>query len=491
MKITDIQVEKFRNISDIDIAFAPRLNAIAGQNGTSKTSVLGLIGHVFTFGNAHKTLAGKKFATEFSDIFKFAYPTYDKAGNHRWLTKLDTDQKIPAISYDRKQKGKQNTLRVRVGGSKQNSKKVAYPVIYLGMGRLFPLTLERSIVSNTSVLSTEETKEFIDLHNEILMIIDENVQPESITSSSKRFYAAKTDKYDHLGNSAGQDNLGQIITALLSFKRLRAELGDKYDGGILLIDELDASLFPAAQMKLVEKLHKKALELNLQIFFTTHSLEVLAETAKFKDSKIIFLDKGTGSIQPRYGLNVPELRKSLLVLGPDALHQLFDKKYVYCEDDEAVDMLKSILPKDIKDKVDIISTKLGAGNLKEIAKRKIPDFKDSIIVLDGDEPASDLKNVVSLPGDFGPDRLLYELLRNYNAEKFGAIEDGYSKQYCFRDLNSLDSTNDDSRKREKVKKWYKSQKKYWGRNAGRVWKIWSEGNEESVAEFVESFRRLV
>ena len=61
-------------------------------------------------------------------------------------------------------------------------------------------------------------------------------------------------------------------------------MGDKYKGGILLIDELDASLFPAAQIKLVEKLYKKSLELNLQIFYTTHSLEVLSETKNKPDS---------------------------------------------------------------------------------------------------------------------------------------------------------------------------------------------------------------
>lgn len=96
--------------------------------------------------------------------------------------------------------------------------------------------------------------------------MDEIIIPETVKSNSKEFHATKTKEYNHLGNSAGQDNIGQIISALISFKRLQKELGNRYKGGILLIDELDASLYPAAQIKLVDVLHKKSLELNLQVF---------------------------------------------------------------------------------------------------------------------------------------------------------------------------------------------------------------------------------
>lgn len=183
MKITGIEVRKFRNISGIDLSFAPGLNAIAGQNGTSKTSILGLIGHIFTYDSNVKTLSGKSFYTDFSEIFKFAYPEYDKAGDHIWNTKFDTRKDVPAMSYARKEKGKKETIRVRVGKSEKRSGKIKFPVIYLGMGRLFPLALEQNIKSSNSTLTSSEIKEYIDLHDEILMIIDENIIPESIRSS--------------------------------------------------------------------------------------------------------------------------------------------------------------------------------------------------------------------------------------------------------------------------------------------------------------------
>jgi hypothetical protein len=450
-----------------------------------------LIGHIFTFNKDYKTLSGKNYFTDFSEIFRLAYPDFDRAGEHIWNTKFDTNKDIPAISYDRKEKGKKEAIRIRVGKSERGSGKIKLPVIYLGMGRLFPLTLEENIVNNKSVLTERENKEFVDLHNEILLIVDEQIIPESITSSSKSFYAPKSNLYNHLGNSAGQDNIGQIITALLSFKRLQKELGDNYTGGILLIDELDASLFPAAQMKLVEKLDKKARELNLQIFFTTHSLEVLTETAKKRDSKIIYLDKNSGKIKPFYNLDVEELKKDLLVLGPDALKEIRRKKFVYCEDNEASDMLKCILPKEIKSSIEIFPTKLGKDQLKDIAKKKIPDFKKSLIVLDGDTNNGKISNVICLPGNFGPDRLIYDFLKTVSPEVFSQIKSGYTKQYCFRDVSTLDSSIDNARTRDKLKLWYKDQKSNWGRSANNVWKLWISQNSDSIDEFIEKFRKFI
>lgn len=491
MKITKLKIINFRKVSNLEINFESNLNAIAGQNGTIKTTLLGLIGHIFNFNNNHKNLSGKNFATDFSDIFKFAYPDYDKAGSHEWITYFDNLKEIKALSYDRIEKGKLKTIRIRVGKSSKDKGKINFPVIYLGMGRLFPLNIETEIKSEISELTDQEKKYFQDVHNDIL-IIDEVIIPEAIRSTNKRFYAPATENYNHLGNSAGQDNIGQIITSILSFKRLQKELGDKYYGGILLIDEIDASLFPAAQIRLINYLNKISKELNLQIFFTTHSLEVLEKVNSFNDSKIIFLDKTYGKIDVIYDLDFDTIRNNLLVLGPEVFKVKKNKKYVYCEDDEAVDFLKNILSKERKEKLDIISTKLGEKVLKDLAKKKIPDFQKSVIVLDGDSSISNISNVISLPGSFGPDRLIYDFLKSLDKDNdFWKKRKGYNKQYCFKELSSLDTSLDKSKAREKLKRWYKTQKKYWGRNSNMVFKIWIKENEKEVKNFLDKFHKII
>lgn len=73
----------------------------------------------------------------------------------------------------------------------------------------------------------------------------------------------------------GQDNLSKIILALFSFRRLKEKYPNDYKGGILAIDELDATMYPASQKQLLKVLRTYSSKLKLQIFFTTHSLSLL------------------------------------------------------------------------------------------------------------------------------------------------------------------------------------------------------------------------
>ena len=45
MYVKKLIIRKFRHINNLSIDFCEGVNAIAGQNGTGKSSILGLIGH--------------------------------------------------------------------------------------------------------------------------------------------------------------------------------------------------------------------------------------------------------------------------------------------------------------------------------------------------------------------------------------------------------------------------------------------------------------
>lgn len=125
-----------------------------------------------------------------------------------------------------------------------------------------------------------------ELNNEYMRILNmtEDIeQSEGLTLSDarkKKGIGVKTARYGSLANSSGQDNLGQILLSVLSFQNLKEMMGDKYRGGILLIDEIDATLHPAAQNKLFDYLYKKSKDLDLQIVFTTHSLSLISHIIK-------------------------------------------------------------------------------------------------------------------------------------------------------------------------------------------------------------------
>ena len=134
----------------------------------------------------------------------------------------------------------------------------------------------------------------------------------------------------------------------------------------------------------------------------------LSKSNKKDKSRIIYLDNSFGKIEPTYDLDIATLSRNLLVSGPSALESIKVKKHFYCEDNEAVDFLKNILPRDIRKKIEIFPAKLSSMELKELAKKNLPDFKDSIIVLDGDSNPGRSKNIISLPGTEGPDALIFK-----------------------------------------------------------------------------------
>lgn len=103
----------------------------------------------------------------------------------------------------------------------------------------------------------------------------------------KQVYAGINDgMHDIFTNSAGEGNVSRIILAVLSFKRLKDKYKKDYKGGILLIDELDATLYGFSQKKLLKYLLDSAKEYKIQIIFTTHSPIVLNEMYKLQKEEI-------------------------------------------------------------------------------------------------------------------------------------------------------------------------------------------------------------
>ncbi|WP_140245464.1 AAA family ATPase, partial [Vibrio parahaemolyticus] len=101
---------------------------------------------------------------------------------------------------------------------------------------------------------------------------------------SKNTLGISTEHYDWQSNSAGQDNLGKILLALISFKRLKNSFPDNYQGGILAIDEIDATLYPGSQVQLLNLLGSIAKKENVQIIATTHSLQMLERISELKST---------------------------------------------------------------------------------------------------------------------------------------------------------------------------------------------------------------
>ncbi|WP_324743264.1 AAA family ATPase [Pseudomonas veronii] len=431
--ISKLEIEKFRALSDINIDFGQRITVICGKNGTAKSSILGIIAQIFSFSTdyvkkvklPHTTLTGAPYKSFPGEHFRLS-KTYDVTGSMKTTIHLyDGYTNQPATMqlriYDYKDRPDPRPVvrnNKTIPGT-NTSRNPTHPVIYLSLKRLTPITQRDGYEPYNLQYLNDNMGDFISLNQELLN--KRGISRATATTGDIKSAAAFGENYDQDAVSAGEDNAGQLMLALLSFKKLKDEYAD-YKGGILLIDEADAGLFPAAQLALIKILTRETKKLNIQVIMTTHSPLIIEEIYKLstldhKSYKTIYLSDTHGPIERRENISWAEIYSDILT----KTIEIDDDKYlpkinVYYEDREAVDFFDAIVTKRQLRKVmsPLKEVNLGCKSYLSLIDHKIPEFfTKSIIVLDADAHGADVNStVVLLPGALPPDQLLFEFLYN-------------------------------------------------------------------------------
>ena len=342
MFVAELSIANFRGFDENGVTLKPArgVNCIAGYNGVGKSTILAILGNCGELKKGDGChLNGQSLRGEYSEIIKFD-PTGDTSGQKAIFKfgKSFSDETLEAeeLAFRAATQSYQKTRREykSLGGSPERfekiekkisqpryrlipkktknrktktEKKLSWPVFYLGLSRLFPVGESAEVDQKKIKLPDEYANEFYDAYLEILGLDLEINDLDTLTPSEaprKRGAAINTRNYGALANSAGQDNLGQIILTFLSFKKLKVERGEDYNGGLILIDEIDATLHPSAQSRLLSRMIKWAKEACLQVFFTTHSMHLVRETlqkvgnsGKNDFTRVIYITKSYGNLE--------------------------------------------------------------------------------------------------------------------------------------------------------------------------------------------------
>ena len=432
MKYKRMKLENFRKFTSSDILeFGKKITVISGINGIGKSSLLAILAS--TSGTNDKRINGLPFQPEFTELFSIdKNEDYDKYKIFvEFDNKIDNPQKsyyltkrisfkndvnsgrgirliprtCPPIDND------ESKYKLTVKEAQDDdefgsgSKRVPVPTEYVSLSRLVPLgesNVTFSKIRNSNKIIKNGSKDFFKkCYNSVL--------DNSISDDSTPIFVSKgvgSQKREHLSLnpkdttektlSVGQDNLEALTAAFTDFYALRAELGEKYQGGILCIDEIDASLHPSAVKKLWTLLKNLTDELNLQIILTSHSLVILKEICKsqmadpenyrllyFKDNEHPRLSENT-----EYEILKADMFDQITVSGP--------KIKIYCEDNitkKLFDLLEYCLKKKGSNKKLInyfnyydfctVGVKLGKDHLNQLPKED-DYFRTVLILLDGD-----------------------------------------------------------------------------------------------------------
>lgn len=562
ISVESLFITEFRKFHGEHIDFTKPITLIMGQNGTAKSTLLGMLAQPFSFGkeqdkdkidasaylgNYHGLklydyvdIAGNSYTYPCDKIFRLSkkHDTPDK--RYLYETKLrgldfaiDADSPLKSKKLLTVKQPRDKKLRFVTGPALQESESISHnagegnfphPVIYLSLGRLLPLAEVKSceISQGQGKLDEAESKWYVNAYKDIFSVIDET--PDSglmETKEKKRSIVPLTETYDGESCSAGQDNIGRLLTALLSFRKLKNKLGERYRGGLLLIDEVDATLHPASQVKLMELLSRESCALSLQIVATTHSM-YLAEICLGQLKKsvgIVQVKKSGSSLSIKSDAKIDDIKADLKNIAiPPPKRKRQRKVSIVLEDGEAVRLFRFLVSKRtaLKNKWSVANIKgkkpdgkassISGQYLKIFAEnaRKIPELQDVVFVPDGDmgwakSAKSKNPNVVALPGTKPIEVQIFEMLKTLPDEDpfWGQCRGtNYCKQVVIGNNVTLLSSDIKG-----IKKWYAKQKPHWGTGLSIVFERYYQENsvdcdgflsklEEAISKCEQNWRRM-
>lgn len=513
MKIEKVNICRFRGFKEQEFELGSQLTAIAGQNGTQKSTLLGMITQTFSISKdnpmyGEKPLCGGSYRSAFSDKFRLS-PTFDKPKEHEWTLFFDNGQQFEIESIVRT--GDPNVRFWQKGSRGKGDGYIQFPTIFLSLKRLIPLAEENVVETDDALLSPGEVARFKELHNRILISNTNITSTIGISSTNKQSMGVSTALYDWNQNSMGQDNLAKIILALFSFKRLKDNY-PSYQGGILAIDELDATMFPASQVELLKVLRRYASDLNLQIVFTTHSISLLkavddlCKEVKLRPEtsnqvRMIYLKRSDDKVLIKSDVDINGIILDLNVAAI-APKKTKNRITVYVEDRETELFVKSIL-KTKANCLNFVNVTLPCSILIEMVSRGVPAFgyPYSIIILDGDvrkqkkemRKIANARNVLLLPGDESPERMLARYLFNISDADaiWESLSIGYTKQVCFREIKYDQIIAPGEQGRQDAKKWLSLQLQHWGRGGVKVLNPFFSKIQQDVETFKAEYDKMI
>lgn len=485
-KAKRMTIKNFRKLHELEsITFGNKISVISGINGLGKSNILSIISSLFGVSNNRYT--GGNFQPEFNEYFNISedenfqsyevfievstdtddtiskrmdFSDYTESGRGiriipRTTNYFYSDPKPTLTSINLKNKEK----LFKVGPDSR----VRIPCVFVSLSRLFPIgetkTTETKISKNNKLIKHNIYKKYIEWYNAVLPS-SINTDETNITITSKEVGENnRKNIYISIGDSRyntqsiGQDNLGNIISALVDIYIYREDNIHTYEGAVLCIDEIDSSLHPSAQIRLFGLLDKLSTELSLQIFVSSHGLPILEEITRKtaidpKNYQLIYLK---GGINPyNTAINDFDTLKSNLY---DEINNIEPNIKIYCEDPETERLFQLLIKTanalGVSKKFptySIIPIRLGAEQLLNASKND-PYFESVGIILDGDARSKNKKltieeylenpdiisglttrnmnknrNVVFLPNFLPPESYLYSVISDYTiheSDNFG------------------------------------------------------------------------
>lgn len=442
--IKKINIEKYRKLENIEFEFSPYLNVISGTNGTCKTSILHIVSNSFKAATKGKHWIGND---DCLDVMKSVNISVNP--KIETLTKGDKIYNDPAnghkgelyeveyfddkmLKYRRHNSQKEeDSYRYAVKpyyGKNKGENLPICPIIYLGLSRLFPYgeyDKESSIKKIRKTFPEEYQDQIKNLYQSLTGIDIQDFHSQVMGEIKARVdFESQTAGIDSNTISSGEDNILIIIVALISLKYYYESIkSNNQIESILLIDELDATLHPSVQLKLLDVMRSFSKNYKIQIIFTTHSLTTIEHMLGMKQNLIYLVDNVTSVVK----MEEPDIYKIKMHLYDLTKEEIYlgRKIPVFTEDEEARDFLNIMFDyfeteknefSKVRRYFHFVDANIGSDNLKNIFADSylLKSTMKSICILDGDQQSNLNNYTIALPGGNSPE----EVIMKYSLEAY-------------------------------------------------------------------------
>lgn len=375
--LRSVTISGLRGWSEQEIRFNFPVSVIAGENGSGKSTVLKVAATAYS----HPKDRNLSF---YPDVF-FPDTPWETVSSVSLTYKvaLGTGEKVYTI-------GKRSQRWRGFEGRPRRS------VILQDISRTLPLdaTVGYARIAKRGTESATSTTLGADLTTFYNAIMGRKYQSIRIasksTDSSKPVGVVKwgNNQFSQFHQGAGED-------ATLDLMRI---LKDVADNTLIIIDEIEASLHPRSQRRLVHFLLWLARTKNIQVILSTHSGYILDELPL---EARVFLNRSQDNIQVLYGVSTQYAMSRM-----DDYDQ--PELYIFTEDDESTVLVQELLRLTGNEINRFRCMEVGPSNVVEILGRLAASSRlpvRAVGVLDADQQA--VGGCVCLPGAMAPEKQVF------------------------------------------------------------------------------------
>ncbi len=453
--LASVQIRNLRGWTGQTTRFPFPVTVVVGENGSGKSTILKAAASAYT-----NNIPGKSFAagTFFPDT--------------PWETITDA-----VITYEVKQGNQSRQFSIRKPTTRWRLPSSGRPkrdVIWQDVSRTLPLdsTVGYSKIAKRAASEVSSNILMPDIHKYFCMVLGRPYEESGFAvanvdqSKSVGVVRYGGTRYSQFHQGAGEDATLDLMSVLQNIP----------ETALVIIDEIEASLHPRAQRRLVHFLLWLARTKQIQVIISTHSKYIIDE---LPPEARVFLSRSGEGVEVIYGVSSNyALDRMDDIEAPDL--------YAFCEDKESCCLTTELLRKagiDLSrirpmgvgpnDVVKVLG-RLGAGN-----RLPIP----SIGVVDPDMEVS--IGCVKIPGINAPERQVFQDIRDHAismlASRIG-IEEGVVAGH----LEQTIAIEDHHDYPKEFSRWINRTPEYTWEIMCQIW-VENCVNQDAIDEFAQPF----